>query len=448
MNPVEIIKKKRDGIKLTEEEITFFINEYVKNNIPDYQMSAFLMATFFNQMDFEETLTLTNCMLHSGDVMDFSFLNGKKVDKHSTGGVGDKTSLILAPVVAAAGVYVPMISGRGLGHTGGTLDKLESIPGFNVNLDLSDFKKMVQEVGVSLIGQTQEIAPADKKIYALRDVTATVECIPLITASIMSKKLAEGIDSLVLDIKVGEGAFMKTMDEALALGKALVQVGTLAKKKVVGLVTDMNVPLGKNIGNWLEVRECIDCLQGKGPEDLMELSLVLSGMMIYLGGKSQNFSEGYTIAKEMIESGKAWQKFLEIVEYQNGDGSYLINPEKYPVAQNIIEVIAPEDGIIHDINAYQLGVLSVELGAGRFKKEDKVDPTAGIILRKKVGEEVKKDEVLCRLFTNYEPTEEFVTKALNAFIIKKEKLVDRKPLIYKVITDKNIIDWEEFKNKN
>jgi pyrimidine-nucleoside phosphorylase len=398
-------------------------------------------------MTFEETLELTNIMLHSGDVVDFSHIEGIKVDKHSTGGVGDKTSLILAPVVAAAGVYVPMISGRGLGHTGGTLDKLESIPGFNVNLSLEEFKKMVQEIGTSLIGQTAEIAPADKKLYALRDVTATVECIPLITSSIMSKKLAEGIDALVLDIKFGSGAFMKTEEQALELGQALVKVGSLAGKQVIGLLTDMNAPLGNMIGNWLEVRESIDCLNNNGPDDLMELSLYLSGTMIYLGGKAGSIQEGYDIAKKMITSGKAMEKWIEIVEWQGGDTSYIKNPEKYELPEYIIEVPSTKTGYIESIDAYTLGVLSVELGAGRTRKEDPVDPQAGIVIHKRIGEAVATGETLCRLFTNKKPDEGFIENAIRAFKISSDQKEKSRDLIRKLITDKEIIPWNQYLKK-
>lgn len=445
MNIVELIRKKRDGKSLSGEEIRYLIQNYVKDNIPDYQISAFLMATFFRGMSFEETLELTNSMLHSGEVVDFSFIPGKKVDKHSTGGVGDKTSLILAPVVAAAGVYVPMISGRGLGHTGGTLDKLESIPGFNVHLPLEQFKAMVERIGVSLIGQTEEIAPADKKIYALRDVTATVECIPLITASIMSKKLAEGIDALVLDIKFGDGAFMKTIDQARELGMSLVKVGTLAGKDVIGLLTDMNQPLGNAIGNWLEVEESIQCLRGEGPEDLVELSLTLAGMMIYLGQKASTFREGYEIARQMITSGKALNKFIEIVKEHGGDVGVIEKPEQYARARFIEDILSPIDGYIQEVKAYPLGIASVELGAGRMKKEDPVDPQAGILLHRKSGDAVRAGDILCTLYSNKPIDSGIRKKVLDAFIIGPERLgKEDSGIIREVLTADGVVPWEQY----
>ncbi|MFN3135141.1 MAG: thymidine phosphorylase, partial [Candidatus Kryptonium sp.] len=304
MNPVEIIRKKRDGKKLTKDEISFFINGYLNGKIPDYQMSAFLMAVYFQNMDFEETTYLTEVMLNSGHIVDLSDIPGIKVDKHSTGGVGDKVSLVLAPIVAAAGVPVPMISGRGLGHTGGTLDKLESIPGFRTNLSVEEYKKVISEIGLVMIGQTEEIAPADKKIYALRDVTATVESIPLISASIMSKKLAEGIDALVLDVKTGQGAFMKEYEKSLQLAQVLFTIGKNFGKKVVAFITDMNQPLGYAVGNWLEVVESVQCLRGLDVPDLMYITYVLAGAMIMLGGKANSIEEGIKIALDFIEKNK------------------------------------------------------------------------------------------------------------------------------------------------
>jgi len=319
MLPAEIIRKKRDGGKLTKDEISFFVNGYIKGTIPDYQMSAFLMAVYFQGMDFEETTYLTEVMLHSGEIVDLSDVPGVKVDKHSTGGVGDKISLILAPIVASAGVPVPMISGRGLGHTGGTLDKLESIPGFKTNLSIIEYKKVISEIGLVMIGQTQEIAPADKKIYALRDVTATVESIPLISASIMSKKLAEGIDALVLDVKTGNGAFMREYDKALNLAQTLFAIGKNFGKKVIAFITDMNQPLGYAVGNWLEVVESVQCLRGFEVPDLMELTYTLAGAMIMLGEKAMSIEDGIKIAKKVVHSGEAYEKFLQLVERQGGE---------------------------------------------------------------------------------------------------------------------------------
>ncbi len=329
MNAINLIRKKRDKQNLTSEEIEFLINSYTKDKIPDYQFSAFLMAGFLNGFNENETAALTKAMLYSGKVLDLKSVNGIKIDKHSTGGVGDKTSLIIAPTVASAGVPVPMISGRGLGHTGGTLDKLESIPGFRTGLSLKEYKNVLNKCGAVLIGQTKDIAPADKLIYSLRDVTATVESIPLITASIMSKKLAEGIDGLVLDVKTGSGAFMKEYNDAKNLALSLINTAKEFNKKVIAFITDMNQPLGNYIGNWLEVLESIKILKGEVVNDLYDLSMQLSGAMIYLGKKASSIEEGAEIAKQKIKSGEAFDKFLEIVKLQNGDTSYLTKPEKY-----------------------------------------------------------------------------------------------------------------------
>ncbi len=400
MNTVSIIKKKRDGKALSVEEINYLINSYSKRRIPDYQFSAFLMASYLKGMNKKETSALTKAMLYSGKVIDLSEIQGKKIDKHSTGGVGDKTSLILAPIVAAAGINVPMISGRGLGHSGGTLDKLESIPGFRTNLNLTQYKKVIKKCKAVLIGQTKDIAPADKLIYSLRDVTATVESIPLITASIMSKKLAEGIDGLVLDVKTGSGAFMKKMTDAKALAESLMNTAKSFNKNVIAFITDMNQPLGNYIGNWLEVYESVKVLQGEDVKDLLEVSLNLSGAMIYLGGKAKNIKEGIEISEEMIKSGKAFDKFLEIVKLQNGDITYLKSLNKYPKAKYREIVTADKSGYVEKLDNYQIGMASLELGAGRKTKEDKIDPTAGIIFHPKIGTKIKKDEVIAELFSN------------------------------------------------
>ena len=311
MTVYELISKKRDGLELTDEEIAFIIDGFTKGNLPDYQMASFLMATYFQSMNDRETMSLTRSMLESGETVDLSEIPGIKVDKHSTGGVGDKVSIVLAPIVAAAGVPVPMISGRGLGHTGGTLDKLESIPGFRVDYSIAEYKEKIAKIGVCLIGQTPTLVPADKKMYALRDVTATIQAIPLITGSIMSKKLAEGIDALVLDVKTGKGAFMQSYENSVKLSKKLIAVGEQFGKPTIAYITNMNQPLGNKIGNWLEIEECIDALHGKGPADLMEITHQLGGTMIYLGGKTDSIEQGVTVSKEMIESGKAFDKFLQ-----------------------------------------------------------------------------------------------------------------------------------------
>jgi len=400
MNTVELIKKKRDGKAFTNDEISFLISHYTAGHIPDYQFSALLMAILLRGMIPSETAALTNSMLNSGKIIDLSSLKGYKVDKHSTGGVGDKTSLIIAPIVAAASVYVPMISGRGLGHTGGTLDKLESIPGFRTDLSLAKSIKVQRKCGTVLIGQTKEIAPADKLIYSLRDVTATVESIPLITASIMSKKLAEGIDGLVLDIKTGSGAFMKSQKDSTNLANSLIKTAKSFDKEVIAFITDMNQPLGNYIGNWLEVYESIQVLQGKVKNDLYVLSIKLAGAMIYLGKKAKSIHEGERIAKQKIENGEAFNKFLEIVELQGGDINYIINPEKYPESKFVQKIRSKKDGFIEEINTYQIGMASLELGAGRRTKDDVIDHKAGIILYKKLGDHLKNGDIICELHSD------------------------------------------------
>ncbi|MCL5027772.1 MAG: thymidine phosphorylase [Bacteroidetes bacterium] len=402
MNTVEIIRKKRDRIKLTAEEIEYMISSYTKNKIPDYQFSSFLMAAFLNGMDKEETSALTKAMLYSGKIIDLKSITGVKIDKHSTGGVGDKTSLILAPIAAAAGINVPMISGRGLGHSGGTLDKLESIPGFRTDLNLSEYKKVIKKCGAVLIGQTKDIAPADKLIYSLRDVTATVESIPLITASIMSKKLAEGIDGLVLDVKTGSGAFMKNLEDAEALARSLINTAKSFNKNVIAFITDMNQPLGNYIGNWLEIYESIKVLQGEVKGDLLELSKTLSGAMIFLGKKASSIEEGIEISQVMINSGKAFEKFLEIVKLQGGSVKIIENPEKYPKSKVIDNIISKEDGYLKTVNNFEIGMAALELGAGRKTKEDKIDFKAGIIFKKKIGDFVKKGEIIAELHSSSE----------------------------------------------
>jgi len=400
MNTIEIIRKKRDKKSLTKEEIEFLISGYTKGKIPDYQFSAFLMAAFINGMNKDETAALTNAMLYSGKVIDLSSIKGAKVDKHSTGGVGDKTSLIIAPIAAAAGVYVPMISGRGLGHTGGTLDKLESIPGFKTDLTLTQYKNVLKKTGAVLIGQTKEIAPADKLIYALRDVTSTVESIPLITGSIMSKKLAEGIDALVLDVKTGNGAFMKEMKDAEHLAHSLYDTAKAFGKKCIAFITDMNQPLGNYIGNWLEVYESIQVLRDGKKNDLTELSLILAGAMIYLGKKAKTLEEGIEKAITILNSGKAFDKFLEIVKAQGGDITYLKNPEKYPKPRFHKKIKLINEGYLSFVDTYEVGMAAIDLGAGRLKKEDKIDPKAGIIFNHKIGDKVSKGDVIAELFSD------------------------------------------------
>src|SRR5208282_1095752 len=409
MRAVDIIRKKRDAAELTRDEIDFLIRGATDDSVPDYQLASFLMAVVWRGMTTPELAALTEAMLHSGEVLDFSRLRGSKVDKHSTGGVGDKTSLVVAPVVAAANidvplgqkpVFVPMISGRGLGHTGGTLDKLESIPGFNVNLSLADFRTVLEKCGCALIGQTPEIAPADKKLYALRDVTATVESPYLITASIMSKKMAEGIDALVLDVKTGDGAFMKKQADAEYLAELMVETGVRMGKKVVALITDMEQPLGRKIGNSLEVEECIEILDGKGPDDLRELCLELSAWMFVLGGKAKSVAAGGALAAEMIASGRARDTFREVIRLQGGDPRVIEDPNRLPNAKHSARVDASRTGYVTAIHCEQVGVASMLLGGGREKKEDSVDPAVGLVLEKKIGDAVAAGESLCTVHYN------------------------------------------------
>jgi len=400
MRTVDLILRKRDGGELSGEEIRWLIRGYTDGAVPDYQMSAWLMAVWLRGMNRTELAALTDAMLRSGSLLDFSSLPAPKVDKHSTGGVGDKTSLILAPIVAAAGLYVPMISGRGLGHSGGTLDKLESIPGFNVNLSLADFRRVLETCGCGLIGQTPEIAPADKKIYSLRDVTGTVESPNLICASIMSKKLAEGIDALVLDVKTGSGAFMRQQEDAERLARLMVETGQQMGKKVVALITDMNQPLGRKVGNALEIEECIEVLRGDGPADLREISLILAAWMLFLGGKSPSVEAGQKLSAEMIASGKAFEKFREIIRLQGGNPRVMDDPGLLPRAQKSVPVECARDGFIREIACREMGVACVILGGGREKKEDAVDPAVGMIVHKRLGEAVQRGEALCTIHYN------------------------------------------------
>lgn len=424
MNTTELIRKKRNKENLTKEEILYLINNYTKGKIPDYQFSAFLMAVYFNGMNKEETAALTEAMLYSGKVLDLKSIPGIKIDKHSTGGVGDKTSLILAPIVAAAGVKVPMISGRGLGHSGGTLDKLESITRFRTNLTLSEYKNVLKKVSAVLIGQTKEIAPADKLIYALRDVTATVESIPLITGSIMSKKLAEGIDGLVLDIKTGNGAFMQKTEDAIALADSLINTAKAFDKQVLGFVTDMNQPLGNYIGNWLEVYESIQVLRDGKKNDLTELSLILAGAMIFLGQKAKSLEEGIEEAIKILSSGKAFDKFVEIVKAQNGKVDLVLHPEKYPKSKFKEVIKSNSSGYLSEVNTYELGMAAIDLGAGRKTKDDKIDPKAGIIFNYKIGDTINKGVVLTELYSDSKSGIEAAKKR----VIRSTKITKTRPL--------------------
>jgi len=429
MNIVELIKKKRDGKVFNIDEIKFLINQFTGGKIPDYQFSALLMAIYLRGMNTAETSALTNSMLNSGKIINLTSLKGSKVDKHSTGGVGDKTSLIIAPIVASAGIYVPMISGRGLGHTGGTLDKLESIPEFRTDLSLSESMRVLKKCGALLIGQTKEIAPADKMIYALRDVTGTVESIPLITASIMSKKLAEGIDGLVLDIKTGNGAFMKTQEDSIELANSLINTAKSFDKKVIAFITDMNQPLGNYIGNWLEVYESIQVLKGIVKNDLYTLSIKLAGAMIFLGKKAKSLREGEQIARDKIKSGEALKKFLSIVDLQGGDVNYIINPERYPKPKYSKQVRSYKSGYIKEMNTYQFGMASLELDAGRRTKDDIIDHKAGIILYNKIGDRLSKNDIICELHS----ASKTKIKLAEQMIIESIEISKTKPSIPKLI---------------
>jgi pyrimidine-nucleoside phosphorylase len=399
---IDLIRKKRDGGALSTAEIAYIVDGYTAGSIPDYQIAAWLMAVVLRGMTREELAALTHAMLHSGEVLDLSFLPAKKVDKHSTGGVGDKTSLVLAPLVAAGGLYVPMISGRGLGHTGGTLDKLESIPGFRVGLSVPEFHRVLKACGTAMIGQTEKIAPADRKLYALRDVTGTVESPNLICASIMSKKLAEGTDALVLDVKTGSGAFMKKEEDAVFLAELMVETGERMGKQMVALITNMDQPLGRMVGNAMEVQECIEVLHGGGPEDLRELCLHLAAWMFYLGGSTKTVAEGKQLSDEIIASGKAFERFRQMVELQGGDVSVIDDPTRLPSADHRVDVASPSAGYVTEILCEQVGTACVILGGGRERKEDSVDPAVGIVIHKKIGDHVGVGEALCTIHCHSE----------------------------------------------
>jgi pyrimidine-nucleoside phosphorylase/thymidine phosphorylase len=433
MRTVDLIQRKRDGEELAPEEIEFLVEGYTNGDIPDYQMSSFLMAVFFSGMSDREVSRLTECMLRSGDTVDLSSIPGVKVDKHSTGGVGDKTSLIVAPLAAAAGVVVPMMSGRALGHTGGTLDKLESIPGFRTSLTAEEFEKQLSELGLCFIGQTDRLAPADRKLYALRDVTATVESIPLISSSIMSKKLAEGVDALVLDVKVGSGAFMKKQVDARRLAQMMVGIGRRMDKRVQALITDMSQPLGYAVGNALEVMEASQTLQNAGPTDLTKLSIELAARMIFLGKKAASLEEARRLAEEKLVDGSGYKKLKQVVAAQGGNPQALDKFELLPNATGMREVASPRGGYVSSIDAEDIGAASNMIGAGRDKKEDAIDPAVGIILEVKAGEKVDAGSVLCRLYyTKEDRVEEAAEMVEDAFRISAQKPEERE-LILEVV---------------
>lgn len=431
---IDVIRKKRDGIELSPGDIEGMVNAYTRDEIPDYQVSAWLMAVVLRGMTRAETAALTDAMLHSGEVLDLASLPARKVDKHSTGGVGDKTSLVLAPLVAAAGIAVPMISGRGLGHTGGTLDKLESIPGFNVNLPVAAFRRVLEACGCAMIGQTPEIAPADRKLYALRDVTGTVESPYLICASIMSKKLAEGIDALVLDVKTGSGAFMKSEKDAVFLAELMVETGERMGKHVIALITDMDQPLGMKIGNALEIVEVLEVLRGGGPEDLKELCLHTAGWMLHLGGVSKSVAEGKQHSEQLLSSGKALEKFCQMVQSQGGDPRVTDDAKRLPQARGSVQVLSEKNGFVSGMQCEQIGTACVILGGGRERKEDSVDPAVGIVLHKKVGDAVASGEPLATIYYNRDERLGRARQMMTAAcVITDEAPSTRRPLIHRVI---------------
>ena len=434
MRMVDLIEKKRENQELSKEEINYIISGYTNKEIPDYQVSALLMAIYFNGMSNDEATNLTMAMLNSGDTIDLTKIDGIKVDKHSTGGVGDKTTLVLGPLVASAGVKVAKLSGRGLGHTGGTLDKLESIPGLSIDVEIEDFIKQVNTLGIAVAGQTANLCPADKLLYALRDVTATVPSIPLIASSIMSKKLASGSDVIVLDVKIGDGAFMKTIDEARKLSKVMVGIGTSVGKKVVAFITDMGQPLGMAVGNKLEVVEAIETLQGNGPEDLTELCNEIGAYMVHLAGKTETLEEAQALIQEQITSNKASEKQHKLFEVQGGK---LPNIEEYVQVKEVVEVVSPTEGYIEDIDALAIGVAAMKLGAGRETKDQDIDPDVGIVMNKKVGDFVKEDEALAYVYNNKDDIESILEEINDAFVLSQDK-VDKKPIIFEIITKKDL----------
>lgn len=431
MTPYEIISQKRDGQALSDAEIDYFLSSFMSGAITDYQMTALLMAIYIRGMNSRETSALTRAYIRSGETIDLSAIAGRKIDKHSTGGVGDKVSIILAPLVASLGVAVPMISGRGLGHSGGTLDKLESIPGFRTDLPVAQFLQLVQQYRLGLIGQTRDIVPADKRIYALRDVTATVDCIPLISASIMSKKIAEGIDGLVLDVKYGNGAFMKDAAQAEQLARSLIAIGREFGKETVALLTSMEQPLGTHIGNWLEIRECLDCFHGNGPQDLMEVTLALAGEMLQLGGAAGSPDDARRQCEEALQSGRAFDKFLDICRAQGADTAWLRDPAQAPLAAERRTLAAGTGGYIRRMDTFAIGMASVQLGAGRLRAEDDVDPLAGIVLHKKLGDPVQAGEPLLEIHTRRADTCDPVLERLKAAITIAETPPEIPPLILK-----------------
>ncbi|HDX9609437.1 TPA: pyrimidine-nucleoside phosphorylase [Bacillus toyonensis] len=433
MRMVDLIAKKRDGQALTTEEINFIIEGYTNGDIPDYQVSSLAMAIFFQDMNDQERADLTMAMVNSGDTIDLSAIEGVKVDKHSTGGVGDTTTLVLGPLVAALGVPVAKMSGRGLGHTGGTIDKLEAVPGFHVEIENDEFMRLVNENKIAVIGQSGNLTPADKKLYALRDVTATVNSIPLIASSIMSKKIAAGADAIVLDVKTGAGAFMKTDEDAKRLAEAMVRIGNNVGRNTMAVISDMSQPLGEAIGNALEVQEAIDTLQGKGPKDLEELCLTLGSQMVYLAGQASSLEDAREKLIEVMNNGKALESFKTFLSAQGGDASVVDDPSKLPQAQYKIEVEAKEEGYVSEIVADEIGTAAMLLGAGRATKESEIDLAVGLMLRKKVGDSVKKGDSLVTIYANRENVEDVKAKIYENMKISKEH-VDAPTLVHGIVT--------------
>jgi pyrimidine-nucleoside phosphorylase len=431
---VDLIEKKRDGHELTTEEIKFIINGYTDGSIPDYQVSALTMAIYYKGMTEKERADLTMAMVESGDQIDLSQIEGIKVDKHSTGGVGDTTTLVLGPLVAALGVPVAKMSGRGLGHTGGTIDKLESVEGFHVEIDNAEFIDLVNKNKIAVIGQSGNLTPADKKLYALRDVTATVDSIPLIASSIMSKKIAAGADAIVLDVKTGAGAFMKTLDDSRELAKAMVRIGNNVGRRTMAVISDMSQPLGFAIGNALEVKEAIDTLKGEGPEDLTELCLTLGSHMVYLAEKAGSLDEARTMLKNVIKDGSALEKLKEFLSSQGGDASIVDDPSKLPQAQYTFELEAKEDGFVSEIVADEVGTAAMLLGAGRATKESTIDLAVGLVLRKKIGDEVKTGESIVTIYSNFENVDEVKEKLYENIKVSSTK-VAAPILIHEEITE-------------
>ncbi|HDR4558311.1 MULTISPECIES: pyrimidine-nucleoside phosphorylase [Bacillus cereus group] len=433
MRMVDLIAKKRDGHALTTEEINFIVEGYTNGDIPDYQVSSLAMAIFFQDMNDQERADLTMAMVNSGDTIDLSAIEGVKVDKHSTGGVGDTTTLVLGPLVAALDVPVAKMSGRGLGHTGGTIDKLEAVPGFHVEIENDEFMRLVNENKIAVIGQSGNLTPADKKLYALRDVTATVNSIPLIASSIMSKKIAAGADAIVLDVKTGAGAFMKTDEDAKRLAEAMVRIGNNVGRNTMAVISDMSQPLGEAIGNALEVQEAIDTLQGKGPKDLEELCLTLGSQMVYLAGQASSLEDAREKLIEVMNNGKALESFKTFLSAQGGDASVVDDPSKLPQAQFKIEVEAKEDGYVSEIVADEIGTAAMLLGAGRATKESEIDLAVGLMLRKKVGDSVKKGDSLVTIYANRENVEDVKAKIYENMKISKEH-VDAPTLVHGIVT--------------